>query len=566
MPWTIYRYILKELLKLLVASVLVLMLVISFAAAIKPLSDGQLTPILFGKFVFLTAPTMLNFALPFAGAFASTLVFIRLVQDNEITACSASGMSYRTILLPVMGLGLVLTMGLFGLSNFVIPSFFKQAEKTIQQDLITGLVNNLNENRPFVYGNYAVYADSAEEMPLPPFNPESDYQPTKHIELKGIAISEFTRDGVQKNTSTAKEADILIFDDPVTDDSFVQIDLENAVYNDPLTQRLMYTSGVLPMKPILMQNYFRDKPKFLSWPELHQLEQKPERFEDIARRKLDLGKAMAGAKLRGMMMAATEGMGPGQVVRLVDYQLDDAMAYTIQAPAFDEHRGDLVLMGDGMYPVVVTEENPDTGIYVRYETQTAVVKISRNDDDPAYPIVEMTLGDEEDGVQIYSSAEDMQGVTRKLYDNLPRMIWPSPLLDQSVKDMPMTEMMSMVRDGGYLSVPSVAGAYAGVSKGLTKLAHRIKGHLHERAAAAIATSLLLLLGALLSMVFKHQMPLVVYFWSFLLAILSIIIMNSGQNMAGRTEVPLAISLSLLWSGNLVLLIVASVVYCRLARN
>ena len=70
MPWTLYRHILKELLKVMVPTTVVLVLVISFAAAIKPLADGLLEPRALVRFVLFLTPTMLQFALPFAAAFA----------------------------------------------------------------------------------------------------------------------------------------------------------------------------------------------------------------------------------------------------------------------------------------------------------------------------------------------------------------------------------------------------------------------------------------------------------------------------------------------------------------
>src|SRR5688572_29498054 len=111
MPWTIYRYILRDLVKLLLLRTTVPAVVIGFAAAIKPLSDGMLGAEGLIKFVLYSIPTMIGVAIPFSAAFASTLIFCRLTADNEILACRASGMSYLTILLPVLFLGLALTGG-----------------------------------------------------------------------------------------------------------------------------------------------------------------------------------------------------------------------------------------------------------------------------------------------------------------------------------------------------------------------------------------------------------------------------------------------------------------------
>ncbi|MEL7087760.1 MAG: LptF/LptG family permease, partial [Planctomycetota bacterium] len=191
MPWTLYKYILRETGKLLLLTTLVLVVVMSFGAAVQPMSEGKLSAGLLVKFVLFTAPTVLGFALPFAGAFASTLVFIRLANDNEIVACSASGISYLRILAPVFGLGLVLTGGMLFLANSVVPSFYRLAERTVESDAITLLVTQLNQQR-FVElkdQGLVIYADTATQFP--PQQIEGSVLPmTQLIQLEGVAVGE----------------------------------------------------------------------------------------------------------------------------------------------------------------------------------------------------------------------------------------------------------------------------------------------------------------------------------------------------------------------------------------
>ena len=168
MPWTLYRYILFDLVKLLALTTLVLVLLIAFAAAIKPLSDGVLSPAALLKYVVYLVPTMLPFALPFAGAFAGTLVFSRMTSDNEILACSASGMSYWTILMPVMTLGLVLTLSMFYLSGFVLPRFYQGAERMLQKDLIHLLISQVERGQTAHMKDWALYARAVETSDRPP--------------------------------------------------------------------------------------------------------------------------------------------------------------------------------------------------------------------------------------------------------------------------------------------------------------------------------------------------------------------------------------------------------------
>src|SRR5689334_14507743 len=95
MPVSLWRYVLSELWRLILLSTIVLVAVISFVAAIKPLADGKLAPLETLKFMGLAIIPMLQWALPFAAGFGATLAYHRLSHDNELTAAYAGGVSHR---------------------------------------------------------------------------------------------------------------------------------------------------------------------------------------------------------------------------------------------------------------------------------------------------------------------------------------------------------------------------------------------------------------------------------------------------------------------------------------
>ena len=127
------------------------------------------------KFVLFTSPTVLGLALPFAGAFASTLTFLRLSNDNEIIACSASGISYRRLLAPVFGLGLVLTVCLLLLANQVVPHFFRLAAQAATRDAVGLMAGQLANHEPFLAKgidpqgsqSFVIYADETVQHEPP---------------------------------------------------------------------------------------------------------------------------------------------------------------------------------------------------------------------------------------------------------------------------------------------------------------------------------------------------------------------------------------------------------------
>ena len=81
-PYKLLFAILKDMWRLLLLTTAVLVTVLSFAACIKPLSDGNLEASDLPIFMLLASVPMLAYALPFAGAFAASLVYYRLATDN----------------------------------------------------------------------------------------------------------------------------------------------------------------------------------------------------------------------------------------------------------------------------------------------------------------------------------------------------------------------------------------------------------------------------------------------------------------------------------------------------
>jgi lipopolysaccharide export system permease protein len=549
MPWTIYRYILAEVLKLLVITTAVMVMVISFAAAIKPLSDGLLGPMAMTKFVLYTAPTMLGFVLPFAGAFAATLVFLRMAVDNEIVACLAGGMSYRTILLPVFALGLVLMMGLFFLSNFVVPGFYRAAAQTLEDDLMTVMVSQLNENRPFRRGNVVLYADRATDL-APPHLPDQLVQPKRYIRLDHVAVGELNDEGTFKSDATAEEAHVLLFQHG--DRSSITIRLFHPMRYDPISGDLGGAAR-WDTDTIHLPSYFTDKPKFLSWPQLRRLHADTQRNQRVQEYKRDLIRVICRRKLSLVLM---DSLGAGPLNRTV--HLDGPRPgeiYELSAAKVTSQKQRLILQADGDQPIVLRSQ----GVGRRFEASGTTLTIL-DSEDVAQPTVALRMED----VRVV----DMRsGATaqRAIYTS-PRLSWPWPLFAQPIAEISLSELIAESKRPVYADSYSITEAAARLVREQTRLLYRIIGHLNERAASAIACLLLLLLGSTLSMLLKKQLPLVVFFWSFLLAIVALIIINSGQNMAGNTEIPRPLSLGLLWSGDVLLLAVLAALYHRLARN
>ena len=188
MPWLLYRYILGEFLRVFLLSGGVLVTVIAFGAAIKPLAADELFgPAQTAKYIAFATVPMLQFALPFAAGFAATLVFHRLTNDNEIQAAAASGISYPRVLVPMFALGLVLVAIMVLLTQSIIPQFYAKMEQNISADIIRMFRASIEKGVPYKTGDMQIYADRIYELA----DPETGAQ-TRLI-LIGVAAAELDR-------------------------------------------------------------------------------------------------------------------------------------------------------------------------------------------------------------------------------------------------------------------------------------------------------------------------------------------------------------------------------------
>ena len=96
------------------------------------------------------------------------------------------------------------------------------------------------------------------------------------------------------------------------------------------------------------------------------------------------------------------------------------------------------------------------------------------------------------------------------------------------------------------------------------LERQVISRLNRRYALSVTACLLLVLGAVLAMLMRHALPLSVYMWAFLPALLDLVLISSGSSMIRAGSV--AVGLVIMWSGNGLLLCMLLACYARLSRH
>lgn len=576
MPWTLYRYILRELLKVLVLTTAVMVVVLSFLSAIGPLADGLLGPVALIKFVLYTIPTVLGFALPFAGAFSATVVFHSLTRDNELLACRAGGLSYSKIFMPVVGLGIALMVVLLLLSNTVVPRFWKAATKTVEGDVLGVLVSQLNQNRPYIFreDGLVLYTDAAEKRDPPAGSGTEGFEAEQLLVMRGVVIGKFDQQSQQVlNDTTASKASALLVRDSFGN-AYITLRLEDSVFYDAVTGEIETVGrfgGMQTDRPILLPNPIKDEAVFFSLQQLLELKRQPHGFDKVREAKAALAATVSREQL---MHAIVQGLdtnqgGPGFV------KLRGGLAntyYRLSAPMVEANEGGLVLIGSDELRVTIDRYDNEQLVgqpIRRFEADYAELRVNSGRLD-LEPEAELTMRN----VSVYALNETGEATNKASYI-FPMMRHAGGKIGVDPEEMSAEELNAWARSHDNSDAMAIKEARAFLRYRIIQLKHMIDAELYTRFATALATPLLLILGALLAVRLHDKLPLVVFFWSFILAVITLVMIKTGGGMAEDVKFQQVleggspdrlIGVGVLWGGNLILLFVIARLYLRVARN
>lgn len=553
MPWTLYRFVLKDLLRLLVITSAVLILLMAVAAAVPYLSDGLLGPLSMIKFITYTSPTMLSVALPFAGAFVGTMVFNRMVSDREVLICRACGLNYMLILLPVGFLGVIAMVGMFYLSNWLIPEFYERAEHTLEKDIVSIVVRKVQNGEPLQHGDLIIHADAAAQGEPPKMQLQEGIEPQSLIALRGVAVAKLGDDGRMTAYGTAERADMLLYH--AANDSFVMLRLKNARYHGEEESGGQGMMDELPLGPYSLENPYRERIRFFSMGELRRLNELPENQRYLRQLKSKLVTAVARQELiRKLRRGLDTARGDGKVTLAGSLRGE---RFTVVAPFIREHRDGLELLASGRSLIEIDQFAHGVISERKYRAKRAVVTIDAQPS--AEPRVSIRLFDLK-----VSSIKDKGLQTDRRSLRLPLVRWPEDITVE-FRSMTLLKLKAYAMQE-HASVASTDELIGHISAGISKVLNRAVAHLHERAALSLGCLLMVLLGAILAMKMENKLPLQVYLWTFLLAVLSVIVTRTGVRLVDTPTWTLYVGLAVIWTGNLIVVAAIVTSYWQLERS
>jgi len=538
MPWLLYRYILGELVRVIALTTGVLVTVIAFGATIKPLASGLLDPQDVVKYVGLAIVPMLQFSLPFSAGFAATIVFHRLVTDNEVLAMSVSGLSYRRILVPVVGLGIALTVVMLLLVHQVIPHFWVMMQRTVQRDITRMFEQAVRNREAFALGsNIQVFAEDLRVDENP-----QDTDAVKRMWLSHVAAAELDREGRITADVTGRIAAIDFFERDGR--TFLRLHMQDGYVYKPADRQIVVTER-MDTELMPMPDSFRDNPKFMPLARILYIRDHPDEYVEVIDAKADL----AGALRRREQWLAID--------RAVNRE---------GAVAFVGGEQRYVIRGERMRGSVITREGPAEvrvedwrGGELRRLTECLSVTVDQSQSDAFGTVYHLTLA--EGRVLDPSSGEELFRQSQSVIRDVVIDGFAEDDLDElSAADL-LDRARSVVRTDRDRVLQHAVDE---LLDELGDLKSEAIARIAQRCALSVTGLLLAALGAALAIRLRESLPLTIYLLAFLPAVADILVISGGEQMVrDQNIIP---GLIVMWSGNVVLLMISLVTFLKIARR
>lgn len=561
MPWTIWRYTFVELLRTVVLATVVLVSVIAFAAAIKPLAEGALSPLGAVKFMALAVPPMLAYALPFSAGFGAALVYHRMAQDNEVIASHSGGVSHRALLVPAAVCALTLGGSLSALNEWVIPRFLHSMERMITLDVAQMMIRQIGRGQSATLGDVMIHAERIDEVPPP----ENSWARQMFV-MYEVAAVELADDQSVESDVTVKKAWLGIGSDPATPGkTAAKILLEDGV-GSPATGGLRQID-TLRLRTITIPEAFEEDPKYYTFTELRDLAGNPDEIGFVNERRLRLADAIAGVLVGDKLSRELETAGRLTLVA------DGDRRFEITADRVARARGAVWKLERDGEPVRVRRYEPDeSGRMVpstdyAQEAWVRLVARSASEGDSLWAQGAAPERRLRFALQLIDVRTERPGVPpapRERRDFRGLRLMSDPLEQLAGKPSgAMLDEAEAMREAG-TSTSSIDAIAADLSKIIAKLRREIISKQQERMAMSVAAGVMLMLGSITAMRHRDSLPLVVYLWSFFPALAMVLLISSGQQYTHSESVP--IGTVFLWSGVVGGAIISVFEFVKLARH
>lgn len=558
MSKTLFWYVFKDLLKVFLMASGALAGIMSFGGLLRPLTQHGLDGEQVIKLLTYFMPAMSTYSVPVAALFATTIVYGRMAADNEITACRASGISMGLLglTLPAALLGVLVAMLSMGLLCFTVPAATKKVEKIIYSNLAKLIANEISQTHETHFGSYTIFAQRAELPPLDPKRPND-----QSVALKGpLIVSYATPPGkdrwfhVAKQFWMASEAIAYIHEDPGDSSATLRATLVNGVtfprrFTGPKNDQGGLGRAVFG--PYTIPSRLGQKTKFMNIFELEQLEQHPTRALAVQDVLMQFVRDDQAGAYRKRLVGQLSGPG-GEC--LFDSGEDHYTLSRAGAVVADNGSAVTLTARPGGSSIEFRQRSGGR-VQLTVDARAATISV---DPDTEHDQMNVSLEMKDALVDAGDMPSPKQSFPRQFTVAMPPAI-------AAIKGQTAVQALS-----------DSARSQSERDKLLTTLVdiiNRVQGEINARAAFVVSCLLLVLVGAALGMMFKSGNFLTAFAVSVLPAMLSTVLIVTGQHTVENTPLvitafnnPLVTGLELIWTGNVFIFVASVVLLWRLRRQ
>lgn len=559
MSRTLFWYVFKDLLKIFFMASGALAGIMSFGGLLRPLTQNGLDGWQVALLLRYSMPAMSTYSLPVAALFATTVVFGRMAADNETTACRAGGISYLSMMTPAMLLGLLVSIGSMFLLCFTVPNATLKIEQVIMSNLAKLVVHQIDQSHETHFGGYTIFAQDAYLAPADSLRPNE-----QAVVLRGPLIVNYTNPPnppdrwfhVAKDFYSAREAVAYIHQDPQEGWARLRVVLSDGVVfprslSGPKSDQAGLGSAQFGQVEIPSQ--LEQKTKYMNIFQLKDLERNPASGRNVRRVtatfiREDQARAFAQQLLEQLdgrfgKCLMQSGADTYSIIR-ADAATSSALkksTITLTSPA-------------GGQPVIFRQESSGQ---VRLTAQSRSARITVDaDTDHDQLIVSVDLRDAL--VDVGDTQSPKAELSRKIV--LP--------MSQAIAAMKGRTAVQYLQTDVRPEPERQRLLFAWVD-----LVNHIRSELHARLAFVISCLLLVLVGAALGMMFRSGNFLTAFAVSVIPAMLSVVLIVTGQHTAENVPMwiradnnPLAAGITIIWAGNVLIAAAAVGLLWRLQRK
>ncbi len=536
MVFTLQRYVFRETFKVFVLATVALTLVLSLGSILRPVQEYGAGPRQVVHLIGYSLPITLTFVLPMAALFATSLVYGRFASDNELDACRASGISLQTLVYPGLALAIMVAIANLILSFHVVPAFVHLAEKSLKADAKQILFRNIQRRGYYKVPpdeRYLIYADHAD--------PQNNM-------LSGVVVNE-VKDLEIKRIVTAEKAKIRFIPHERFND--VQITAFNAYQMDPDGD--MASAEWVPITAEF-GSLLGDNIKFKKIDEMKRIRLDPMRFYPVAKLARE-AYAQFTVELLAQDIAAKRGADPNDTKSF--YKLHSGQKL-IEFTADECSVGDekkVELSGE----VVVLEYDAASRRLLRTLRMTRAFLHIEGDELAPTLTMEMfnPMWQRVDGSQGLAGRQIVRGLI------LPRAITERFETANVLETIHPDLTNSALQNSPSLRLKELQNK---LHSRIMKTFAEINAELHTRLVFGIGCVSLTMIGIGLGIILKGGHLLSAFGASSLPAAALIVFIMAGKNITKNPDARAGSGIVLMWTGLVLLSLLAVAIYHRLLKN